>query len=203
MWANDRVYGMYYLKRAGDYVPANTYMANIFLRHHEPYLAEQYIINSHQERLSTDLPRYYADLGFVDFNNKRYQSAKENYLKAVAAAPEYYPCYTYLGIIAFIENDMLKAEEYFVRVIKNDPVEILSRMNMGAIYKKRGEIDKAIGMFEGVLAIDPHSEIARVELLKIYIDQKDRNRTRVIANQLLKISQDPLVLHNVNVILKH
>ncbi len=203
MWADDKVYGMYYLGHAGDYVPANTYMANIFLRHRDQVLAEEYIIKSHQDQLSTDWPRYYADRGFIDFQNKRLAGAKDNYLKAIALAPAYYPCYTYLGIIAFMEGDILKAEEYFLFAIKHDPSDMLSLMNMGAIYKKRGEFSKAIDMFEEVLRIDHYSEMAMVELLKMYIDKKDKPRIRELASKLLRISRNPVILRNVKLILSY
>jgi len=203
MWEDDRVYSQYYVQHAGDYTPSNMFAANVFLRHHELSMAETYMLRSHQEQLIMDAPRYFADLGFIDFNHGRLTAAKENYLKAVALAPGYYPCYTYLGVIDFMQGDLAEAQKYFQFVIRQDASEVISRLDMGSIYKKRGEISAAVKMYREVLDIDPFSEIALVELFKIYLDQKDRLHALEMADRLLKRSRDPVVLRNTGLIYQY
>ncbi len=203
LWEDDRAYGAYYVQHAGDYTPANMFMANVLLRHREPHLAEHYMARSHQEQLPSDLPRYYADLGFIDFQHHRLASAKENYLKAIAVAPQYYPCYTRLGIIEFMQGDLSAAEKYFLITIKNDPSDTIARLNMAAIYNKRGEVGAAVKMLRDVLRIDAYSEAAWVELFKIYVDQKDSVRALEAADWLLKYSRNPVVLRNIGLIYQY
>ena len=196
IWGNQEDYYTHWLKAAPDYKKVNCFLAQVYQneKKYDPARACY-------SRCLTDNPsvkgNVYLNIGIMDLTEGKYKNARKNFETALQYAPDSLSIYTYLGIIAFLEDDLSRAQDYFLFAMKNDRFAILPRLNMASIYKKQGQLDDAVNMYEDILDIDPKHEAALVMLIQIYIEQKNEQKVFSVARRLLEVSRNPETLTNV------
>ena len=85
------------------------------------------------------------------------KKAEETCWRALRIKPDYVNAYLYLGYMYYYKQDSAdKAIPEYGKVLKIDPEDPYALTNLGIIYEKQGQKEKAIGYYQK--AIDAHPD---------------------------------------------
>jgi tetratricopeptide (TPR) repeat protein len=129
-------------------------------------------------------PAYaHFSLGNAYHKKGRYDLAKEEYLKAIAADPYYPQVHLNLGVIYYENRQDEAAEKEFLKEIEiNHGFESAYAFNdLGNVRVRQGRLKDAISFYQEALRIYPNYPDARINITRTYSDLG-----------LLKVSQDSL-----------
>ena len=87
-----------------------------------------------------------------------YKEAAQNYLSAIKYNPRLWQSYQNLGVIYFNNGSLDKAIEYTAKASEINSGDINLKINLGALYLKSGNTQKARGVFEMILKADPTNQ---------------------------------------------
>ena len=104
---------------------------------------------------------------------KKTNLAKQKYEELTGFFPEDWRVWLGKGNAYFVETDLVKAKECYLKVIELNENEINSLNNLGAIYSKNKEYEKAIEYFEQCLKIDIGFMQAWVNLASAFVAIND------------------------------
>jgi tetratricopeptide (TPR) repeat protein len=102
-----------------------------------------------------------------------------------------------LGCIAFMREDFLLAEKYFVEAYNLDKTYFASLGNLALLYELRGLSDKAIQLYRMALEAEPENFRTRNN---IAVHLLDKGESQAAKEQLLKalaLAKHPVVAANV------
>jgi len=121
-------------------------------------------------------PYLYFELGKLQFQEKKYEEARESFNKALVLWPQFYPAKIQLALIDEQEGNEKSAIfilENLAKEYPNDP-EVL--FQLGRLYYNHGKTDKAIETLEKAIAISPFYSNARFVLASAYERRGDLNK---------------------------
>jgi len=93
-------------------------------------------------------------LGFLAVEFKRYEEAKEYFLKARADAATSAAAFNNLGNLAFIRGDMETALSDYAQALEKDPNDAQINLNVARVHLKQGHPQKASAEYEKAIALD-------------------------------------------------
>mgnify|MGYP002641102123 CR=1 FL=1 len=131
--------------------------------------------------------KHYSE-GHKYIKRKDYESAKVEYLKAVAVDPAFASGYYQLAYIAKRDGDLKAAENYYRDAVTSDPTHYKSWYGLGNLYSEMGNNNKAIESLKMSISINASYEKAYYVLGKVYESQK--NNTQAIQNLKKAIEVD-------------
>lgn len=125
------------------------------------------------------------------------QSSFERVLNSDAPDEHKAIALTYLGMIAYDQEQYTRSIDYFKRALKyNDDDPIIFR-NMALAYRRRGIYGEAIKMAQKALALNPGDSKNHVLLGNLYFAQKNYTKAeKSYAKGLEQRPEDPLLLYN-------
>ncbi len=104
------------------------------------------------------------NLSIALFNVPDLPAAQREAQNAAAAAPEVPQPYYILGLIAKLQNKPDEALAAFQRVLKIDPGDVATNINVGQIYSQQRKYPEAIAAFRLALAAEPYNATALYNL---------------------------------------
>lgn len=104
------------------------------------------------------------NLSIALFNVPDLPAAQREALAAVALAPEVPQPYYILGLIAKLQSKPEEALTAFQRVLKIDPNDVGSNINVGQLYAQQRKYPEAIAAFRLALAAEPYNATALYNL---------------------------------------
>ncbi|MDD5194265.1 MAG: tetratricopeptide repeat protein [Candidatus Omnitrophica bacterium] len=113
------------------------------------------------------------NLGNEYFHNGKFEKARVSYQDAIALKPDYFLAYFNLGIVNQFTG---KTEDALSALNKASIISPSAevQLNLGAVYKQRGELDKAFECFRKAIEINPNFAIAYDRLGTIYYISGDK-----------------------------
>jgi tetratricopeptide (TPR) repeat protein len=104
------------------------------------------------------------NLSIALFNVPDLPAAQREAQSAAAVAPEFPQPYYILGLIAKLQNRPDEALAAFQRVLKIDPGDVGTNINVGQIYSQQRKYPEAIAAFRLALAAEPYNATALYNL---------------------------------------
>lgn len=113
-------------------------------------------------------------LGLSALNQRDYIKARREIQLAIDAAPDLPQYYNTLGIVFMIEHDDKNAEKNFRKALKIDQKFTDARNNLGTLYLRQENYEKALEEFQAVRAdmMYPHPHYAETNIGIVYRKQK-------------------------------
>jgi tetratricopeptide (TPR) repeat protein len=164
-------------------------------------------------QLDPNVPNVYVDLALVKFKKKDYQSAIENYKKALSlkneagwkralayalwsnqeleASLEEFKAIEEDNVVAYIYQILGKDEEaceYYQKALLKNPEDSKSRFNLANLYHNKKELDLAKNEYQKLLELRPN-DIESVFMLGV-IEQEQNHLDRAIAYYNEVLEQD-------------
>jgi len=123
--------------------------------------------------LETRDPTLHVTLGRALARKGQLEEAKKQYGIALQIDPKFAGTYVALAALAVAKNRREEAEEYFRKAIEMDPGTTGpgAYFEMGTMYLRALEFDKAQDAFESAIELDPLSGLAHGGLGSVFADQ--------------------------------
>ena len=132
--------------------------------------------------------------------NRKWDLARWHFRSALQIEPKSSVALNGMGAVYLNEKNYDKAVEYFKNSIACDPFAIAPRLNLAKIFQKEHKSTDAIKLYQEIRNIVPHQEISSIALLKIYMEQKDKDKVLTISRELYQNSRNPETLTNVGIL---
>lgn len=110
--------------------------------------------------------------------------------KAALDSPSHPLAHKNLGAMYYLNNDLEKAEESFLKALEVYEHEKMVHNNLALIYMKRGEIEKAVLEFERELEINPYYDNAYYNYGNLYYSKGELERAFEMWSRALQINPD-------------
>jgi len=107
---------------------------------------------------------------------------------AIAVAPDYAPALYQAGkVYASIGQDEAAISAYIRFTIHEQDRAMLANgyRNLGDLYKRRGELDKAIAAYQLAMGLDPANMDSAISLLRLYIYNQMYNEAEKLGGNIL------------------
>ncbi len=131
------------------------------------------------ERLDSNSPDYYYNLGWESYGQGNYGQAISNFSRAIKLRNNYVAAFDGLGWSYYQLDDFEKARENFDRQVELAPYSLKSYEGRGQFEQAIGDLAGAIADFEKASAISPNSELVFMELAQAY--QQNGNYEKAVA----------------------
>jgi tetratricopeptide (TPR) repeat protein len=139
----------------------------------ESYQAFLGRFNDAIERLDSNSPDYYYNLGQESYNAGNYGQAIDNFSRAIKLRDNYADAFSGLGWTYYELSDYEKARESFDRQVELAPYSLKSYEGRGQFEQAIGDLTGAIADFEQSAKISPNNEIVYMELAQGYQQSKE------------------------------
>jgi len=104
---------------------------------------------------TSDKAKKFYNLAEVNFQNRNYEKAIEQYKLAILEDSNYIEAYDNLGLAFRKTNALDSAEFYYLLSHKKYPKGGTALQNLAIVEQIRGNVPKAIGYYEQLIEIDP------------------------------------------------
>ncbi len=141
-------------------------------------------------RKSPNKARPHSNLGQALTDQKRYDEALSNFLKAIRINPNFLEAQYNLGILYDKMDETKKAIEHYRRAIEIDPKYAKARNNLGVALLKQNEKDEAIESFQIALQIDPNLTAAYINMGALLAGQNKFEAAIEYYNKALQLNPD-------------
>lgn len=131
--------------------------------------------------------KHYSE-GHKFYKRKDFNSAREEYEKAVAVDPSFASGFYQLALIAKREGDYNTSEKYYRDAVTSDPTHYKSWYGLGSLYAQMGNNAKSIESLKMSISINPGYEKAYYVIAQVYESQK--NYTQATQNLKKAIEAD-------------
>ena len=199
VWADEVRYCKFWLYESPSFVAVNAYLAKAYELNKQFDLARKhyrYILQrGYKEYIA------YTNMGLMDIQEGKWDSAQTNLLEVMKIDPHASVAVNDLGVIYFKKGQYSTAFKYFERARDLNRFLILPYLDISETQLKLGSTDKAILALRQALDIVPDNDIVLVNLIKIYIDQKDRDKIVDTARQIVRLSGNPYSIRNSGILL--
>lgn len=147
--------------------------------------------------LDTNIPEGHIVLGKIYYDLGRIQMARQEFEKVYAQNPNNIEILFYLGVVNEYNGDQRygkgfasgEAIQYYERVLKVNPDHLKARTNLGNVYARTGDWEKAKKEFEKASASAANSAYAHYNLGYIYDELGLKHES--IEEYLKAIALDP------------
>ncbi len=93
-------------------------------------------------------------LGFLAVEFKRYEEAKEYFVKARTDPKTAAAAFNNLGNLAYLRNDLVSAVSNYQQAAEKDPTDAQIHLNLARLYMKQNKTDKASAAYEKATTLD-------------------------------------------------
>ncbi len=128
-------------------------------------------------------------------NNTRYSEAEEAFEKALICDPESRYIIRRLPILLIRMGNYDGAASWLRKIIRKYPKELQDRLLLARIYIRNNETEKAIGLYNELIAMSPDDETLFLRLGFLYSEQNQLQEAEKIFQQALKINPESLFAH--------
>jgi len=118
-------------------------------------------------------------LGTISFKKKKYSEALEHYIKSSEADNNFGPAFFGKGVIFYLVDKFTDAAEAFERYDKLLPGSPRGKTYLAKSYYGMGDLDKAMGILEEVLAKDLNYSEANKYYAYCLIEKKEYDKAEV------------------------
>jgi tetratricopeptide (TPR) repeat protein len=108
-------------------------------------------------------------LGALYGRQKEYGKALEALKALIAADPDSFMAYYYLGRVCLEMNDLAAAEKGYLKAVELKPLFENALLDLAYIHELRGSLDKAAAAYEQILTANPTSRSARSRLGRLFL----------------------------------
>ncbi len=129
--------------------------------------------------------RYHFDTAMYYEGKADYSRAFEELKLAEDLRPGDHHVLFCLGVASYQLGDFKAAEDYFYRAIREFPLYIDARYNLGFLFNRQGRFEEAVNILREAVDFDPDDPGSRVELARAYEGMKDFERAKAELRQVL------------------
>ena len=149
-----------------------------------------------QKALSMDphVVTTYINLGEVALASGELDEAENYLMKALNMDPNSAAALNNLGVVFLRKKDLEHSEQKFLDSIKLKKGYIEPKLNLAKVYIEKKEYLKAINLYEEIHQDYPHDRHSLLGLLKLYLEQNEKNKVFETANKILKEIKEPACL---------
>lgn len=115
-----------------------------------------------QLRVNPENPQLHNELGTLLLSKGFPNDAEREFLRAIRADSRLYPAWYNLGLVRFAKGDDGGALRAFRETVNLRPGHPAAHFQLGLLYEKRGQTDRAIDHYARSLAINPSMIDVRV-----------------------------------------
>jgi len=101
-------------------------------------------------------------------NKHDVKGAEKLLSEAVKVAPQYAAAWNFLGVLAFQQHDLVKAEEYFRRALQVERESFEPSVNLGGILMARRQHAEALALNQKAVELRPKDALANAQLGMTY-----------------------------------
>ncbi len=200
LWSNEEGYCYYWHKVFPTSQVPVYYMATAYQQEGNIVESQRLFIEAFQSPHYKESLDYKQMMAISEVKQRHYDEARRDLEELLSVQPDNAYLLTYLGVVDLLQNKKEDAKKQFEHAVYANQFEVPGRLDLASIYTGEGNIQGAIRLYREILDFDPNNEIALVELIKIYLQQGDRDNILKMARRLAKHSHDPVILHNVDLI---
>ena len=142
----------------------------------------------HAQGVAPARPEPWYNLGLALQEGGDYESAVEEYVRALRIKPEYPEVFVNLGNIHRAKGDTTRALASYRRAIELQPSYVLAYNDLAELLLASGKADEAIGTYEKSLSIDPHASGALYGLGLAYRSRGDTAKAIAVLQRLTSIN---------------
>jgi tetratricopeptide (TPR) repeat protein len=128
----------------------------------------------------------YAILGSALGNAKHFKTAETSLRKALSLNPKYPQAYRALAGVYSAQNDQAKALATFLEGLKNIPDDPGLVVDIGSLYERTGQPEKAIEHYEDVVKRNPKASVVINNLAQLLADHRKDAASLDRAQTLVK-----------------
>ena len=128
-------------------------------------------------------------------NNKLYVEAEEAYEKALICDPDSHYILRRLPILLIRMGKQKEAEKWLRTAIEKFPNDIQDRLLLARLNIRNNEIEKAIVLYNELIAISPEDESLQVRLGILYSEQHQYEKAEQTFQQVLTLKKDSVFAH--------
>lgn len=132
----------------------------------------------------------FYNLGIVYEKLKKFEKAKEAYLKSLEISPDSMDSIYNLGLVYIELKDYDKAINCFEKILKEDSEDSNSYFNLGLIYFKTKDYIKAMENFQTTIDLNDDDIYAHFYIGNIFKELGDLDSAREKFNKVLTLSPD-------------
>jgi tetratricopeptide (TPR) repeat protein len=123
-------------------------------------------------------------IGKISFKQKKYSLSLENQIKATEADNNFAPAFFEKGLIFYLLDKFNDAIEAFERYDALQPGSLRGKTYLAKAHYGKGELDKALGILNDVLAKDAEYSEANKYTAYVYIDKKEYDKAEEYFNKV-------------------
>ncbi|OGL49166.1 MAG: hypothetical protein A2161_13875 [Candidatus Schekmanbacteria bacterium RBG_13_48_7] len=184
-----------------NYMEAHYCLGQVYQKLKEPDKAKEHSLKA-VELFDADTPTLvklgtYTALGACCLDQKDWDGAIDNLKKAFDLDQKQVSILNNLAVAYIGKKDLASAKEYYEKAIVFNETYLPAYIGLAGIYKSMGETEKAVSLYERVIAkypedqmdkqIDPNNPTVRKLLGDIYMDQKKSEKAREQFEYLTKL----------------
>lgn len=128
-------------------------------------------------------------------NNKLYVEAEEAYEKALICDPDSHYILRRLPILLIRMGKQKEAEKWLRTAIEKAPNDLQDRLLLARLNIRNNEIDKAIVLYNELIAISPEDESLQVRLGILYSEQHQYEKAEQTFKKVLALKKDSVFAH--------
>lgn len=137
---------------------------------------------------SPNKARPYTNLGKALVNQRRYDEALSNLLKAIEIDPNYPEAHINLGFLYEKQGETEKAVEQLRKAIQINPYFAKAYSNLGVALLKQNKTDEALKNFQQALQVDPNLTAAYINIAAALTEQNKLEEAIKNYTQALQIN---------------
>jgi tetratricopeptide (TPR) repeat protein len=192
IWSDERRYCLYALSTAPSYVSGYFWLGTAFMRDHEYDLARHFLPLGLPSKVYNR--QIYNNLGIMDFEEGKWDSAEKNFLSAIEENPQHDLAYNYLGNIYLQRNEIDRAKKILRQALEIDPKDTEARLGLALIEEKGGHWKEALDYYQQNLKEVPHDGDTLFSLLRLFVQHQDPKRVLDIHAEILRYNRDSVLL---------
>jgi Tfp pilus assembly protein PilF len=130
---------------------------------------------------------YYFLKGVENYNNKKFELAKENLNKVLSMNPNNDAAYFYLAKVAIEDNDYVAGEAYIKEAISKDSSNFWYKDFLGKLYAFTKRADDAILVYENLLKEFPSKTDIYYNLINLYLNNNNLEKADSTLDKIERI----------------
>ena len=146
------------------------------------------MISDTSKRLEGNAAYYYAQGTSADYR-RDWNKAMDYYSEAIMLDSTYAAAYVNLASDYFSTGNYELEVKNYLKATKLDPSNSNAYFLLGTAYEDVSQYDKAINAYKTALSLEPNDKDFIYELALLYLARGDKQRARVLVNNLCRLDQ--------------